>query len=71
MLRSLVFSAAFFVAILYHTSKAVPWIYPPLAMYGMDILLQMLKYRFNDAVLVPIGDQMTLVCSFFVNFDRV
>jgi hypothetical protein len=62
---SLFFSAAFYVAILYHTSYAIPWVYPPIAVYGLDILLRMLRYRFRDATLVPIGNQVTLVRSLY------
>lgn len=52
---------AFFVTICYHTIYASPWIFPPLAFYGLDLLLRMFRHRIKDAVLVPIGNQMTLV----------
>ncbi|KAF8889553.1 ferric reductase like transmembrane component-domain-containing protein [Gymnopilus junonius] len=52
---------AFFVTICYHTIYASPWIFPPLAFYGLDILMRMFRHRIKDAVLVPVGNQMTLV----------
>ncbi|KIM36216.1 hypothetical protein M413DRAFT_449274 [Hebeloma cylindrosporum] len=52
---------AFFVTICYHTIYASPWIFPPLAFYGLDLLMRMFRHRIKDAVLVPIGKQMTLV----------
>ncbi|KAJ3488444.1 hypothetical protein NLJ89_g11617 [Agrocybe chaxingu] len=52
---------AFFITVCYHTIYARPWIYPALALYGLDLLLRMFKIRIKDAVLVPIGKQMTLV----------
>jgi predicted ferric reductase len=52
---------AFFVTICYHTIYASPWIFPPLALYGLDLLIRMFRHRIKDAVLVPIGNQMTLV----------
>ncbi|KAJ7431080.1 iron reductase [Mycena galericulata] len=36
---------AFFVTICYHTLYAVPWIFPPLAFYGADLLLRILRWR--------------------------
>ncbi|KAF9553360.1 hypothetical protein CPC08DRAFT_697815 [Agrocybe pediades] len=52
---------AFFITICYHTIYASPWIFPPLAFYGLDILMRMFRHRIKDAVLVPVGKQMTLV----------
>lgn len=52
---------AFFITICYHTPYASPWIFPPLAFYGFDLLLRMLRYRIKDAVLLPVGKQMTLI----------
>ncbi|KIM37682.1 hypothetical protein M413DRAFT_448216 [Hebeloma cylindrosporum] len=52
---------AFFVAICYHTIYSSPWIFTPLALYGLDLLMRMFRHRIKDAVLVPIGNQMTLV----------
>ncbi|KAL0575933.1 ferric-chelate reductase Frp1 [Marasmius crinis-equi] len=52
---------AFFVTICYHTIYAPPWIFPPLAFYGFDILLRMLKYRIKDATLEAVDTQMTLI----------
>ncbi len=54
---------AFFVTICYHTIYASPWIFPPLAFYGFDMLLRLFRYRIKDATLVPIDNNMTLVCS--------
>jgi len=56
---------AFFVTIRYHTIYASPWIFPPLAFYGVDILMRMFKVRIKDALLVPIDKQMTLVSILF------
>ncbi|KIK09642.1 hypothetical protein K443DRAFT_392442 [Laccaria amethystina LaAM-08-1] len=52
---------AFVVTICYHTIYASPWIFPPLAFYGADILMRMFKVRIKDALLVPIDNQMTLI----------
>ncbi|KAF8956845.1 ferric reductase like transmembrane component-domain-containing protein [Flammula alnicola] len=52
---------AFFVTICYHTLYAAPYIFPPMAFYGLDILMRMVRHRIKDAVLVPIGNQMTLI----------
>lgn len=53
--------AAFFVAACVHTPYVVPWIFPCLAFYGLDLLFKMIRSRVKDAVLVPVGNQMTLV----------
>ncbi|KAI0753811.1 iron reductase [Fomes fomentarius] len=52
---------AFFVTICYHTIYASPWIFPPLAFYGFDMLLRLFRYRIKDATLVPIDSNMTLI----------
>ncbi|KAI0742236.1 iron reductase [Daedaleopsis nitida] len=52
---------AFFVTICYHTEYASPWIFPPLAFYGFDMLLRMFRYRIKDATLVPVDSNMTLI----------
>ncbi|KAI0365850.1 iron reductase [Pilatotrama ljubarskyi] len=52
---------AFFITICYHTTYAVPWIFPPLAFYGFDMLLRLLRYRIKDATLVPVDNNMTLI----------
>ncbi|KAF9219855.1 iron reductase, partial [Gyrodon lividus] len=52
---------AFFVTVCYHTMYASPWIFPPLAFYGADMLLRMLRYRFKDATLTAQDKFMTLV----------
>jgi len=45
----------------YHTIYAAPWVFAPVALYGFDILLRMLRHRVKDAILVPVDNQMTLV----------
>lgn len=55
---------AFFITICYHTDYAVPWIFPPLAFYGFDMLLRLFRYRIKDATLVPVDSNMTLVSRF-------
>ena len=52
---------AFFITVCYHTIYASPWIFPPLAFYGFDILLRMFRYRIKDATLVPVDGNMTLI----------
>ena len=51
---------SFFVTICYHTLFARPWIYPPLAFYGLDLLMRLFRFRIKDASLVPMKD-MTIV----------
>jgi hypothetical protein len=60
---SLLAYVAFFITICYHTSYAPPWIFPPLAFYGLDILMRIFRQRIKDAILVPIDNQMTLVST--------
>ena len=52
---------AFFITVRYHTTYAAPWIYPPLAFYGLDLALRFLRYNIKDASLIAIDDTMTLV----------
>lgn len=52
---------AFFVTVCYHTVYAPPWIYPPLALYGLDMLLRFLRYRIKDATLTPISNHITMI----------
>ncbi|KAA1466991.1 iron reductase [Dentipellis sp. KUC8613] len=52
---------AFFITLCYHTIYAAPWIYPPLAFYGLDLLMRLLRFRIKDATLIPSGQQMTLI----------
>ena len=52
---------AFFITICYHTPYAAPWIFPPLAFYGLDLFVRMFRYTIKDATLVPVDNQMTLV----------
>ncbi|KAG1830120.1 iron reductase [Suillus variegatus] len=52
---------AFFVTICYHTMYASPWIFPPLAFYGADVLLRLFRYRIKDATLTAQDAHMTLI----------
>ncbi|KIK93307.1 hypothetical protein PAXRUDRAFT_522232 [Paxillus rubicundulus Ve08.2h10] len=52
---------AFFITVCYHTIYASPWIFPPLAFYGADLLLRMLRYRFKDATLIAQDEFITMV----------
>ncbi|EKM52899.1 uncharacterized protein PHACADRAFT_261585 [Phanerochaete carnosa HHB-10118-sp] len=52
---------AFFITICYHTIYAPPWIFPPLAFYGLDMLMRMFRYSIKDATLVPVDNNMTLI----------
>ncbi|PFH46223.1 hypothetical protein AMATHDRAFT_51205 [Amanita thiersii Skay4041] len=52
---------AFFITLCYHTTYARPWVYAPLALYGLDLLMRMIKIRIKDAVLIPMDKQMTLI----------
>lgn len=65
MLILLIFSVlafvAFFITVCYHTIYAPPWIFPPLAFYGLDMLLRFFRYRIKDATVTPISNQMTIV----------
>lgn len=60
-LRSMLSFVAFFITICYHTIYASPWIFPPLAFYGLDILMRMFRVRIKDATLVAVNKQMTIV----------
>lgn len=60
-LNSVLGFVAFFITLRYHTLYAAPYIYPPLAFYGLDLLMRLLRYRVKDASLVPIDQNMTLV----------
>ncbi|EJD05206.1 uncharacterized protein FOMMEDRAFT_145758 [Fomitiporia mediterranea MF3/22] len=52
---------AFFVTLCYHTIYAPPYIYPPLAFYGFDLFLRLVRFRFKDATLVAPDAHMTIV----------
>ncbi|KAI0049071.1 iron reductase [Auriscalpium vulgare] len=52
---------SFFVTICYHTVYAAPWIYPPLAFYGLDFLMRLLRMRIKDASLTAVDREMTLI----------
>lgn len=60
-LGSVLAFSAFFITICYHTIYASPWIFPPLAFYGADLLLRLFRYRIKDATLTQIDKQMTIV----------
>lgn len=62
-LTSVLAFVAFYVTVCYHTIYATPWILPPLAFYGLDMLVRMLRHRIKDATLVACDDQMTIVRS--------
>ncbi|KAI0295169.1 iron reductase [Multifurca ochricompacta] len=51
---------SFFVTICYHTIYARPWIYPPLAFYGLDLLMRLFRFRIKDAELTPLKN-MTII----------
>ncbi|KAJ8518526.1 hypothetical protein ONZ45_g4434 [Pleurotus djamor] len=52
---------AFSVVIFYHTPFAGLWLYPPLLLYALDILLRFLRYRMKDATLIAVDERMTLM----------
>ncbi|KAJ7164427.1 iron reductase [Mycena filopes] len=52
---------AFFVTICYHTIYASPWIFPPLAFYGADLLLRVLRWRVVVAHVEPREGGMALI----------
>ena len=63
---------AFFITLCYHTIYARPYIFPPLAFYGLDLLLRMFRFRVKDATLCAPDEQMTLVNVFvFLYLDAI
>lgn len=52
---------AFFIMVCYHTIYATPWIFPPLAFYGLDVLMRLFRFRIKDATLTPIDKFMTII----------
>ncbi|EIN03568.1 hypothetical protein PUNSTDRAFT_116967 [Punctularia strigosozonata HHB-11173 SS5] len=52
---------AFYVTVCYHTIYARPWVYPPLAFYGLDLLMRLLRFRIKDATLIPVDHAMTII----------
>ncbi|CAE6412014.1 unnamed protein product [Rhizoctonia solani] len=52
---------AFFIMICYHTPYAVPWIYPPIAFWGLDLLLRLVRFRIKDAYMTAVDQQMTII----------
>ena len=51
----------FFVTVCYHTVYAAPWIFPPLAFYGLDVMLRLGRFRIKDASLTAVDQNMTIV----------
>jgi ferric-chelate reductase len=51
--------------ICYHTPYAEPWIYPPIAFWGLDLVLRLVRFRFKDAYLTAVDQQMTFVSNSF------
>ncbi|KEP47602.1 putative ferric reductase transmembrane component [Rhizoctonia solani 123E] len=52
---------AFFIMICYHTPYAEPWIYPPIAFWGLDLLLRLVRFRIKDAYATAVDQQMTII----------
>jgi len=52
---------AFFVLVSYHTPYSVPWVFPPMAFGGMDLLLRMFRCRVKVAELTADDGMMTLL----------
>jgi hypothetical protein len=63
LLCSILTFPALFITICYHTTYAVPWIFPPLAFYGFDLFLRMCRARVKDAELESVGGGITLVST--------
>lgn len=62
---------SFFITLCYHTMYALPWIFPPLAFYGSDLLLRLLRLRIKDASLSVIDNQMTIVSQADLDIKRI
>jgi len=71
MHHSVLTYVAFFVTICYHTLYAFPWIFSPLAFYGADVLLRLLRCRIKDATLSARNVDMTLVHECLVLFVQM
>lgn len=54
---------AFFITLCYHTIYIKPYIFPPLAFYGLDLLLRLVRYRVKDVTLIAPDNQFTIVRS--------
>ncbi|KAJ7501069.1 hypothetical protein B0H11DRAFT_2275407 [Mycena galericulata] len=52
---------AFFITVCYHTIYAPPWIFPPLAFYGADLLLRIFRWRVVVARVHGLPGGMTLI----------
>jgi hypothetical protein len=61
--NSIVSVVVFFVLLNYHTPFSIPWVFPPLAFYGLDLLLRLLRYRVKEATLLAQDNTMTLVIN--------
>ncbi|KAJ9100909.1 hypothetical protein QFC20_005325 [Naganishia adeliensis] len=51
----------FMVTVCYHTNYSRPWVWPCVALYALDLLLRAFRYRFKDALLVPLDETMTMI----------
>ncbi|KAJ8518183.1 hypothetical protein ONZ45_g4714 [Pleurotus djamor] len=51
----------FFIAIFCHTPQTSMWLLPPLALYAMDTLHRLVRYRVKEATLSAVDGQMTLI----------
>lgn len=58
---SLLAVPAFVITLCYHTLYAAPYVYPPLAFYGFDLFLRLLRFRVKDATLVAPDAHLTIV----------
>jgi len=61
LIHSILPFIAFFFTICYDTVYVSPWIFSPVAFYGLYSFMRMLRLHLKDAVFVPIENQVTLV----------
>jgi len=66
----LLVSVAFFITVCYHTIYAPPWIFPPLAFLGADILMRMWRLRMKDAFVWNFTGGMSVVSSAIIILAR-
>ncbi|KAJ7780047.1 iron reductase [Mycena maculata] len=52
---------AFFITICYHTTYAPPWIFPPLAFYGADLLMRIFNWRVVAARIEGLNGGLSLI----------
>ena len=45
---------SFFIMICYETIYATPWIFPPPAFYGYNLIMRQFQYRIKDAHMLPL-----------------